>query len=93
MIITREFIHDYKTGSGGWTKKQIEALGLKWPVRKGWQHSLIGKEISDKQVQEFIKGRDIRVNRLNTPKTLKTITPRTVDHYLNRLHSTHEGEI
>ena len=45
MIITKQWIHAHKTPAGGWNRKQIEALGLTWPARKGWQKRLEGTEI------------------------------------------------
>lgn len=51
MMITKEWIHAHKTPAGAWNRKQIEALGLTWPARKGWQKRLEGTEISfDKQI-------------------------------------------
>ncbi len=50
MIITKEWLNKHKTANGAWTKRQIEALGLKWPVRKGWQKLVIGREIGFCQI-------------------------------------------
>jgi len=46
MIVTRQWIHDHSTPAGGWNRKQIEALGLKWPAPKGWIKRLEGTEIN-----------------------------------------------
>lgn len=61
--LTKEFIQQHKTDYGGWTKAQIEALGLKWPPRHGWQERLVGKEISAEAAQRFIDGKNIRRDR------------------------------
>lgn len=45
FTITNQWISDCRTGKGGWTKKQLNALGLSWPVTKGWKKTLIGKRI------------------------------------------------
>ena len=48
MVITREYIHRYKTINGGWTRSQIEALGLTWGDLRngGWINKAIGNIIS-----------------------------------------------
>jgi hypothetical protein len=53
VLITKEFIESNKTAKGGWNKKQIEAIGLIWPPRKGWKKSVIGDCISFNDAQIF----------------------------------------
>lgn len=45
MIITKEWIKAHTTPAGSWNRKQIEALGLTYPPRKGWMKRLEGTEI------------------------------------------------
>lgn len=47
MTITREWLLSIRTHKGGWTKAQLAALGISWPPPKGWQQTLIGREISN----------------------------------------------
>lgn len=58
MILSRKNIHAGQTGAGGFKRAQVEALGLQWPVRKGWLSQLIGTEISDEAYERFIAARD-----------------------------------
>jgi len=55
MIITKEWIHANKTKAGSWNRKQIEALGLTYPPKKGWQQRLVkwGTEINPHQKLAF----------------------------------------
>ncbi|MDB4302177.1 hypothetical protein N9924_01280 [bacterium] len=53
ILITKEFIESNKTPGGGWNRKQIEAIGLEWPPRKGWKKSVIGRCISLENAQIF----------------------------------------
>jgi hypothetical protein len=53
MKLTHEHINSAKTLKGGWTKAQLEVIGIAWPPANGWQHSVIGKEISDADYQRF----------------------------------------
>lgn len=45
FIITDEFIEAIKSAKGGYTRKQLDALGVPWPPAKGWKASVIGKPI------------------------------------------------
>jgi hypothetical protein len=57
MILTEEFLRKNSTMRGGWTKKQLAALGVSWPPKSGWMAEMIGKEITQKQVDSFLRGR------------------------------------
>jgi len=46
MIITKDYLDRHKTPKGAYTKRQIEALGFKWPPRKGWKKIVIGHVIT-----------------------------------------------
>ena len=59
ITITREFILDNTTDNGSWTRKQFEALGIKYPPRQGWMQNLIGQKISKSRAQKFILARNI----------------------------------
>lgn len=44
--VTKQWILEYSTtGSGGWTRKQLEALGYPWPPPTGWLEAIEGTEI------------------------------------------------
>lgn len=46
FIITDEFIEAIKSDKGGYTRAQLDALGVAWPPAKGWKASVIGKPIA-----------------------------------------------
>ena len=54
MKVTREFILSGKSGAGGWTKRQLQILGVGWPPPKRWMKRVEGKTISDSAAKEFI---------------------------------------
>ena len=58
FIITKEWIFNNRTKRGAWTKNQIEALGLKWPVTQGWIDELVGEAISSHDARIFEEGKD-----------------------------------
>lgn len=55
--ITIEYIQAHKTENGSWTKAQIFALGLSYPLKNGWQKRLVGQELSDEQAKLFEEGK------------------------------------
>ena len=57
MIITKEWIHAHKNGPGGWTAKQLKALGLKWPPKPGWIDRLHHGNITEECARMFEEGK------------------------------------
>lgn len=55
--VTREWIDAFSTPKGGWTKEQALALGIEWPLVKGWKSRVEGKIISSEAAAEFEKVR------------------------------------
>jgi len=56
FVITRDWIFDNRTKRGAWTKKQINALGLKWPATSGWIDGLVGESITSHNARIFEEG-------------------------------------
>lgn len=53
MRVTKSWLQSHKTNAGSWTKAQADILGLDFPLRKGWQQRIIGKEISETDRMRF----------------------------------------
>lgn len=51
MILTRQNLHAM-LNHGSANRRQIEALGLTWPPRKGWLSALIGAEIAPEKYEK-----------------------------------------
>ena len=54
MRITREFIFAGISDAGGWSRAQVEELGVEWPLKSGWIDLILGKEISNLAAETFI---------------------------------------
>jgi len=54
MIITNEWLINNKTLAGGYNKQQLNILGIEWPPWKGWKDKVIGKELCEEKVKEFL---------------------------------------
>jgi hypothetical protein len=54
MKVTPKFITDGQSLRGGWTKRQLEILGLVWPPKPGWRQRVVGLEIADELAKEFL---------------------------------------
>ncbi len=58
IVLTKELIESAISPAGGYSRLQLEALGVPLPKKtfsppKGWKQRLIGKEISQAQFAEF----------------------------------------
>ena len=76
FIITRDWIFNNRTKRGAWTKKQINALGLKWPATSGWIDELEGTAISSHNARTFEEGsKSLKIkaksNQLNVSKCIE----------------------
>ena len=55
--VTIDYINKHKTEKGAWTRKQILALGIKWPPKSGWKQELDGTYITQEKAREFEDGK------------------------------------
>lgn len=59
MVLTKKDIENLQTGNGGYNKKTLALLGLKWPPKKGWKNKVIGKEVDDKKYFELLNSKSL----------------------------------
>lgn len=50
----RALILSRRTERGGWTRRQLAALGVAWPPPKGWIDEVARKGLTAQQVAEFV---------------------------------------
>jgi predicted GIY-YIG superfamily endonuclease len=87
MEVTIEFLAAGASEAGGHTRRQVELLGLNWPLSKGWKQSIIGSTISDEIGEEFLSlvgtGRRQTKNRTEDSHALNWCgAPNATDIYL-----------
>lgn len=58
ITLTRELILSARTKKGGFTRTQLELLGVKWPPRTPWLKRLVGTQINDKTWAKVLVSRD-----------------------------------
>jgi hypothetical protein len=52
-IITNSFLEQ---GRGkGWSREQLQMIGVEWPLVKGWKQQIIGTEISEETASLFLR--------------------------------------
>lgn len=56
FVITDEWLKTWRTPAGGYTRRQLQTIGIPWPPPKGWKRTLKEKIISDDAVEKFQKG-------------------------------------
>jgi hypothetical protein len=55
-IITEDWLKKFTKEGSGITKERALAVGLKYPVKKGWFKALLGLRITEEQRIKFEKG-------------------------------------
>ncbi len=46
VTVNKELLAISATASGGYTRTQLEALGVAWPPPKGWKRRVVGRRIA-----------------------------------------------
>jgi hypothetical protein len=62
FVITRTWLKTHTTKRGGYTKAQIKALGLSYPLLSGWMDELVGTEISAEAANAFEDSKSVYSN-------------------------------
>lgn len=68
LIVTREFIEQGRSESGGYNKEQVYLLGADWPLREGWIDGVVRKHtgLSDQDAKLFLEMRGVTRKRPNS---------------------------
>lgn len=64
MIVTEEILESGKSINGSWGKAQLKCFGFDG-LQKGWKDLIIGKEIPDENVEQFIKLKNAHVSSVS----------------------------
>jgi hypothetical protein len=51
--LTDEWMRAHATRNGGYSKKQLELIGVAWPPITGWRKEISGREIDAAAAEEF----------------------------------------
>jgi len=74
VLMTKEIFESGKSITGGWNKKQLNALGIRsW--FKGWKKQIINKEFSQDQIDSFLLLKNY--NRRNNSEITESDIPFT----------------
>jgi hypothetical protein len=96
MTLTFVNIHACATQWNGFTKAQLQVIGVKWPPRQGWLHGLIGKTIPIETYERFRKARLTRVQLSKTTlQRYRELSKTTLQRYRERKErrlQTREGD-
>lgn len=55
MDVTEKFLSAGASAASGYTRRQIELLGLDWPPPRGWKNTIIGAVISEDAAAKFLR--------------------------------------
>ena len=72
MIFTKQILIDGRSSNGGYNSKQLAILGIDTQnLRKGWMRSLIGKDLSEEKIKQFLNLKDVHLGDEQKPKIKK----------------------
>lgn len=55
--MTEDILSAARSAAGGWSKRQLELLGVGWPPAEGWKPSVLGRWFPNHVVAEFLRER------------------------------------
>lgn len=67
MTITRQWIMGGRSRGGGWTRIQLDAIGVPWPPQRGWIDRVCGRHLSADRQRTFETGRISTLSRRTAP--------------------------
>lgn len=56
--LTKHLLARGKSSNGGWSKEQLECLGVPWPLTIDWQDKIIGKKFAGADIERFLLLKD-----------------------------------
>lgn len=68
FIITKDWLNKFTKGGAGITRERASAVGLEYPVSKGWFKRLLGKSITNEQRIRFENGLSRKDKKVNSEK-------------------------
>ncbi len=60
-VVTDELLEAGQSSRGGWSRAQLELIGVDWRPKKGWRGRVLGSPITWADAQEF---RDLKDQHL-----------------------------
>lgn len=70
VTITKEILEQGRSVRNGWSHRQLHLLGVETPLKNGWQHTLIGRQVPMSNVNEFLSLKDQHLVRKQRYKNL-----------------------
>lgn len=55
MTLTEELLTAGLSERGGYSRRQLDLLGVAWPPLRGWKKTVVGKDFPDAVVKEFLR--------------------------------------
>jgi hypothetical protein len=95
MIITQACLDYWKTARGGFTRAQLNILGLDWPPLPNWKETILGKEIDEALFQEvydakFLLSKRTLEKRTGKKKDFSQRAKEVVDHATGEIHQVYD---
>ena len=56
--LTAELLLKGSSRNGGWSREQLEILGVHWPLKKGWKDRIVGDDYAQEVIDRFLAMKD-----------------------------------
>jgi hypothetical protein len=53
--VTDALLERGKSSRGGWSREQLQCLGVRWPLRDGWRRALLGRRVERRAAEAFLR--------------------------------------
>ncbi|NJK99581.1 MAG: ribonuclease HI [Spirulinaceae cyanobacterium RM2_2_10] len=82
VLISQALLAAGQSDRGSWSKRQLQLLGVSYPLQSGWRQKILGQEISEQAAQDFValknqhlKPQDRQPQLVQTLPSVATTTP------------------
>jgi len=55
VVVSADLLEAGMSAKGGWSKAQLELLGVAWPPAKGWKQAILGTTIPAASAEAFVR--------------------------------------
>lgn len=66
--VTQAWLEQFSTKEGGWTRDQLEQIGVPWPPRQGWKRRAVGMVITAEARKRF----ELRLSKKQAKRYLRS---------------------
>lgn len=75
MILTEKILKEGASIRNGWSRKQLQLFGIKWPLKKGWKHIILNRDYPQEKIDRFLALKDKHIASSNRFRAMLNLDP------------------